>query len=101
MCATTTLVICAIVLTIVVLSALYMKEGFDYRHPRATYDGRNMLELPPIYPSWFDPRVDSHCDYCPRQSGMTDLPPGAIKGDGKLLTESYGVGYTDERGWYY
>ena len=91
----------SLILAIVILSCMYMKEGFEYNQLPSTYDGQKLLELPPISPSWFKPGVDSHCVYCPEQSGMT-IPPGALKYNGQpKLSESYGVGCTDERGWYY
>ena len=107
------IVISVITLLILILSILYVREGYDdvytdeqrYMKLDPAYDGEhNRLVLPPNPPSphWFEPAYNTRApeSYSPSQSGM-DIPAPALKYNGHAaLADSYGVGYTDERGWY-
>lgn len=94
-----------IAILVVIIMLFYMREGFEYNHLTTTYDGQNLLLLPPNPPTpdWFNPTSYNRApeSYSPAQSGIP-IPPGAVKyTDRPGLSESYGVGYTDERGWIF
>lgn len=90
--------VATVLIIAVALGIWYMREGFEYKKVDATYDGKNLMRLPTISRGWFAPTGDEDSE---TQSG-TSIPPGALKYSGRpKLSESYGVGYTDERGWIY
>ena len=90
----------AITLAIIILSIMYVSEGFDYEQLDKTYDGGNLLHLPHYSRDWFKPEYNTRVpeSYSPDKSGMY-ITKGAMRYNGQpALSESYGVGYTDERG---
>ena len=98
MCSVLLVSVITVMIIAVALGIWYMREGFDYEKVNTTYDGENLMRLPPISKNWFTPYGEEDSE---TESG-TSIPPGALKYSGRpKLSESYGVGYTDERGWIY
>lgn len=105
------IVLCVIASLILILGCMYVREGFQddgqrYMQLSPAYDGQhNILQLPPNPPSphWFEPTYNIRApeSYSPSQSGMA-ISPSMVRYNGHpALADSYGVGYTDERGYYH
>jgi hypothetical protein len=88
-----------IIVAILVLSGMYVSENYTYLKIGNAYTNVRPLDLPRGWSVLSSPEnVDSIT--LNKESGMA-LSPGAVSYNGHpALKDTYGVGYTDERGWY-